>query len=120
MSSIHVDCIVEAVAPLWFQQWDQQHFKPLVARVDALAAQWANEHRATGHQAPFVIVPFIDGSDPTVAPHALPALRNTNDIRALTPAQSTTYCNNYGILQPGNAANCRLLIAKHIGYYDGL
>jgi hypothetical protein len=98
--------------------------------------QMENGHRATGHQDPFAIVPFRDGSDPRAAPvcqyqsqlhsclifgqHALPALHNTDNIRQLTGPQSTRYCTNYGIAQPGNLANRRRLIARHIGYYHEL
>ncbi|KAJ7223183.1 hypothetical protein GGX14DRAFT_657592 [Mycena pura] len=108
------------VPPPWFQAWDQNSFQPLVAKVDTLAARMENGHRATGHQFPFAIVPFRDGSDPTAAPHALPALHTTDDIRQLTEAQSTQYCTNYGIVQQGDLVNRRRLIARHIGYARAL
>ncbi|KAJ6619238.1 hypothetical protein B0H10DRAFT_2026616 [Mycena sp. CBHHK59/15] len=109
-----------AADPAWFQAWDQNSFQPLVSKVDVLTARMENGHRAMGHQDPFAIVPFRDGSDPTAAPHALPALHNTDNIRQLTGAQSTRYCTSYGIAQPGNLANRRRLIARHIGYYHEL
>ncbi|KAJ7687519.1 hypothetical protein B0H17DRAFT_1203583 [Mycena rosella] len=93
-----------AVAPLLFQRWNEQQFQPFVVQAAMLrtefriyAAQRANAHWGTGHQDPFDITPFADGSDPTAAPHALPALRNTDDIRALTAAQSSLYRTNYQI-----------------------
>ncbi|KAJ7087785.1 hypothetical protein C8R44DRAFT_991242 [Mycena epipterygia] len=114
----------DAVAPLWFQQWDQQHFQPFVNKVgllanelDILVAQSANVRSGTGHLAPYDMVPFIDGSDPTAAPHNLPALRNISDIRALTSAESTRYCTNYGLEPEANEADRRVRIARHIGYY---
>ncbi|KAJ6570728.1 hypothetical protein B0H10DRAFT_2107541 [Mycena sp. CBHHK59/15] len=116
-----------AAAPLWFQQWDQQRFQPLVDDVAELrimfliqAAQRGNEHRATGHQDPFSIVFFTDGTDPTAAPHLLPPLHNTDDIRALSVADSHTYCINYGLSQQGNVGTRQARIARHIGFYDDL
>ncbi|KAJ7937050.1 hypothetical protein B0H13DRAFT_2648961 [Mycena leptocephala] len=114
-----------AVAPPWFQQWEQNTFRPAIANVRTElkihTTQVANSHRGTGHQAAFLIVPLPDGRDPTVAPVLLPVLRNTDDIRALSAQDSTRYCAQYAILDPGNAASRRALIAKHIGcsmFYD--
>ncbi|KAJ7082492.1 hypothetical protein C8R44DRAFT_753756 [Mycena epipterygia] len=55
--------------------WNEQQFQPFVVQVAMLctefriyAAQRANAHWGTGHQDPFDIIPFADGSDPTAAP----------------------------------------------------
>ncbi|KAJ7088649.1 hypothetical protein C8R44DRAFT_819221 [Mycena epipterygia] len=110
----------QAVAPPWFSQWNRQSFEPFVRRMDTHVARSANQSRATGHQAPFAILDFLDGSDPTGPVHGLPALRNTSNIRALTSAQSTLYCTNYGIIPAGNHASRKKHIATYIGYFGAL
>ncbi|KAJ6492974.1 hypothetical protein DFH09DRAFT_1376999 [Mycena vulgaris] len=84
--------IAEGAMPAWFQAWDIAHFQPLKQSLDLLhtnfaifRAQFANGQCATEHQAPSEVVSFTSGDDPTAAPHNLPAIRNSDDIIALTP-----------------------------------
>ncbi|KAJ7838735.1 hypothetical protein B0H14DRAFT_1080058 [Mycena olivaceomarginata] len=119
-----------ADAPLWFQIWHLQSFVPLRRSLDTSRfskkldveeeARRANSERGTGHNDPFEMVPFKDGTDPITAPHALPALHNTSDIRGLTPAESTLYCQNYGLEHLNTETERHVLIARHIGYYGAI
>ncbi|KAG5647399.1 hypothetical protein DXG03_000470 [Asterophora parasitica] len=119
--------VVESYAgpPLWFRQWDQMEFRPLSDgfaahrlgnNYDVEVRQRANGKRATGHNVPFEIVPFRDGTDPTAPPHGLPALHSIDDIRTLNVEQVTAYCTHYGLDTEGSVEACQGRIAKHIGY----
>ncbi|THU89942.1 hypothetical protein K435DRAFT_968891 [Dendrothele bispora CBS 962.96] len=78
-----------------------------------------NASAAEGHQFPFRVVSFPDGSDPVVD-HGLPALVNTSVINRLSNTHTSTYYEKY-ILgdQYGNADatydSKRFRIAVHIG-----
>ncbi|KAJ7224778.1 hypothetical protein C8J57DRAFT_1731353 [Mycena rebaudengoi] len=107
------------VAPAWFQAWDRDSFQPFAAQIKAyqkISTQSTNGRRATGHQVPFVVLTFTDGSDPTTAPHLLPALNTLDDVRALTETQSGDYAVGYGLAPAGDHPNRQRLIARHIGF----
>ncbi|KAJ7266020.1 hypothetical protein C8J57DRAFT_1469910 [Mycena rebaudengoi] len=113
--------------PAWFQAWDTNGFQPLKDAVDAIRidlatfrAQFANGQCATGHQVPFDVVLFVSGDDPTDGPHNLPAIQNTTDIKALTPAALTSYLTGYGLSAEGNPAVRTRRLARHIRYFGEL
>ncbi|KAJ7179665.1 hypothetical protein C8R46DRAFT_1074440 [Mycena filopes] len=113
--------VVDA-APAWFQAWNEASFLPLVASVDRLyvlivsmSAREYNARCAKGHRDPFVVLPFLDGSDPIEAPHNLPPLHNLANIKGLTPIQLSRYCTNYGLGQ-----GRKRKLTRHIGYYGKL
>ncbi|KAJ7179356.1 hypothetical protein C8R46DRAFT_1211927 [Mycena filopes] len=64
-----------------------------------LRAIIVNGRCATGHQAPFEVLRFANGEDPTLHPHNLqvPAIHNTSELAALTVPQLTAYLTGYGL-----------------------
>ncbi|KAJ7325974.1 hypothetical protein DFH08DRAFT_941211 [Mycena albidolilacea] len=113
--------------PAWFQAWDANEFQPLKEAVDAIRIdlatfrdQFANGQCATGHQAPFGVVLFINGDDPTDEPHNLPAIQNTTDITTLTPVALTSYLMGYGLSAQGNPVVRTRRLARHMGYFGQL
>ncbi|KAJ7265798.1 hypothetical protein C8J57DRAFT_391488 [Mycena rebaudengoi] len=118
---------LQGAMPAWFQAWDANEFQPLKDAVDAIRidlatfrAQFANGQCATGHQAPFDVVLFVSGDDPTDGPHNLPAIQNTTDMTALTPAALTSYLTGYGLSAQGNPVVRTRRLARHIGYFGPL
>ncbi|KAJ7359217.1 hypothetical protein DFH08DRAFT_406355 [Mycena albidolilacea] len=110
--------------PAWFQAWNANEFQPLKDAVDAIRidlatfrAQFANGRCATGHQAPFEVVLFVSGDDPTGAPHNLTAIQNATDITLLSPAELTSYLMGYGLSAQGNPVVRTRRLARHIGYF---
>ncbi|KAJ6516039.1 hypothetical protein C8R45DRAFT_229771 [Mycena sanguinolenta] len=113
--------------PAWFQAWDANHFQPLKQAVEDIhidlltfRGQFANTRCATGHQAPFQMVPFVNGDDPTALPHSLPTLENTDDIKGLNPPDVTAYLTGYGLSTQGNPVVRIRRLARHIGYFGDL
>ncbi|KAJ7892734.1 hypothetical protein B0H14DRAFT_3427679 [Mycena olivaceomarginata] len=101
-----------AALPLSLGSWSSSEDLPLKDAVDAIRidlatfrAQFANGRCATGHQAPFEVVLFVSGDDPTGAPHNLTAIQNTTDITLLSPAELTSYLMGYGLSAQGNPVN---------------
>ncbi|KAH9172503.1 hypothetical protein EDB89DRAFT_906722 [Lactarius sanguifluus] len=57
-----------------------------------------NQSRGHGNVVPFEVVPFTDGTDPTLPPHNLPPLHTVNVIDNLSEQSLTTYLTHYGIV----------------------
>ncbi|KAJ7934878.1 hypothetical protein B0H13DRAFT_2305334 [Mycena leptocephala] len=113
--------------PAWFQAWNNTEFQPLKQRIEALhielatfRAQFANGLCATGHQAPFQVVVFTSGDNPTEDPHNLPPIENTAEILALNAADTTAYLSGYGLSAQGNPIARARRLARHIGYFGTL
>ncbi|KAI9451793.1 hypothetical protein BJY52DRAFT_1295830 [Lactarius psammicola] len=90
----------QAAPPPWFQNAAQQLRNDIsrsvrIEIVPDLKRQM-NMGRGHGNIMPFEIVPFIDGSDPTLPPHNLPPLRSVVAIEGLTGQNLVRYLNGYG------------------------
>ncbi|KAH8982565.1 hypothetical protein EDB86DRAFT_2970285, partial [Lactarius hatsudake] len=57
-----------------------------------------NRSRGHGNVVPFEVVPFTDGTDPTLPPHNLPPLHTVNVIDNLSEQSLTAYLTHYGIV----------------------
>ncbi|KAI9447209.1 hypothetical protein BJY52DRAFT_366245 [Lactarius psammicola] len=57
-----------------------------------------NHNRGNGNVVPFEVIPFTDGSDPTLPPHNLPPLHSINVIRNLDEQTLATYLTHYGVV----------------------
>ncbi|KAH9013232.1 hypothetical protein EDB85DRAFT_2034448 [Lactarius pseudohatsudake] len=57
-----------------------------------------NQSRGEGNIVPFEVVPFTDGTDPTLPPHNLPPLHTVNVINNLSEQFLTTYLTHYGVV----------------------
>ncbi|KAJ7606757.1 hypothetical protein DFH06DRAFT_1149841 [Mycena polygramma] len=89
-----------AEAPLWFQDWKEKEFLPLVAEVQAIRVTINRNENSTlldGTMFPFKIVPFPGGADPTKHPHNLPALLTADILAGLSEEDVAAYCKGYGI-----------------------
>ncbi|KAJ7056960.1 hypothetical protein C8F01DRAFT_1152867 [Mycena amicta] len=118
-----------SVMPAWFQAWHTNKFQPLVDRTltnqfdtlrndhEVFRAQTLNDRYAPGYVAPFVVLPFLNGDDPTDAPHNLPPMHNAGDIEALTAAAITAYLTGYGLSTQGDPIVRTQRLEQHIGYF---
>ncbi|KAH9163049.1 hypothetical protein EDB89DRAFT_2242905 [Lactarius sanguifluus] len=57
-----------------------------------------NQSRGQGNVVPFEVVPFTDGTDPTLPPYNLPHLHTVNVINNLSEQFLTTYLTHYGVV----------------------
>ncbi|KAF7361239.1 hypothetical protein MSAN_01156000 [Mycena sanguinolenta] len=96
----------DEVPPAWFQHWNATQFQPLVAMVREMKSfggiQKINAEYATGHNAPFGIIPFLSGDDPTQDPYNLPAIYNISVLTNLNPASLNEYLRGYGLTAQGS------------------
>jgi len=60
-----------------------------------LAAKSHNRQYGDGSKNPYVVVPFRDGTDPTLAPHLLPRLESEAGVRRLAVGHCCTYYVGY-------------------------
>ncbi|KAJ6531186.1 hypothetical protein B0H19DRAFT_1273402 [Mycena capillaripes] len=78
-----------------------------------------NIKKGTGYQIPYTEVPFVDGSQPSVAVPgraALPALLNVDCIRNLTGRQAARYLTGYGVVPiPQRVSARRSRVAQCVG-----
>ncbi|KAH9013697.1 hypothetical protein EDB85DRAFT_2032379 [Lactarius pseudohatsudake] len=73
-----------------------------------------NQSRGLGNVVPFEVVPFTDGTDPTLPPHNLPPLYTVNVIDNLSEQSLTTYLTHYGIVPLPTASGGSPDATKHL------
>ena len=116
----------QAGAPVWFGPAIQaaiqaalQPIKDALQPIHAMTAKNWNTLAGDGLSRPWNIVPFANGTDPTLAPNYLPPLNSLDNIRALTGPQLTAYLQGYalGIQIPQQLDARRRLLAPLVGCF---
>ncbi|KAM6504438.1 hypothetical protein JOM56_001381 [Amanita muscaria] len=114
------------VPPIWFDAAVAQAMvQPLAASLAPLhhticmmnrtIAMTYNLCAGDGYSRHFMVVPFVNGADPTAAPYNLPALVNVRAITDLTGPQCTVYLNGYNLIVPQAIADRKRVIGSEIG-----
>ncbi|KAJ6544572.1 hypothetical protein DFH09DRAFT_1389875, partial [Mycena vulgaris] len=87
-------------------------------RLDSIQREVAlngNMEKGTGYKHPYAEVLFVDGSRPSVAVPALPALLNVDAIRNLTEAEAAQYLLGFGLAPIETFIDRKNRIAEHVG-----
>jgi hypothetical protein len=121
-----------AVAPGWFhaaqqpmlqllqqvQQQQQQTHLHILALTQQSAKNW-NSAAGDGITKPWMPVPFLDGGNPTEAPHNLPPVTNVGELCQLAAIHQTAYLRGYGIAIGLNRPEMerRQALGRAIGYF---
>ncbi|KAJ6544611.1 hypothetical protein DFH09DRAFT_1367812 [Mycena vulgaris] len=90
----------------------------LDCRLDSIQREVAlngNMEKGTGYKHPYAEVLFVDGSRPSVAVPALPALLNVDAIRNLTEAEAAQYLLGFGLAPIETFIDRKNRIAEHVG-----
>jgi len=99
-----------AIAPPWFASVQRQ-----LDRLEGNLAKVTNAANGNGLVYEFAVVPFTNGTDPTMPPNNLPRLSSAADVDALSMADANQYLVGYGV-QPNHDVNAaRRLVKIHIG-----
>jgi hypothetical protein len=113
-----------AGAPAWFipavQAAVQAAIEPINNRLIAMdrrMSQYWNSSAGDGLTKPWQLVAFVNGQNPTVAPHNLPAVTDVNALNGLTAQQITAYLIGYGAQIPHLVVDRRRELGKMLGYY---
>ncbi|KAJ6510332.1 hypothetical protein C8R45DRAFT_386299 [Mycena sanguinolenta] len=109
-----------AMPPAWFQEWDRTQFEPLERAVNDWESRFINSKCGSGHQAPFNILLFANGDNPTQQPHNLRALCNITVLLSLRTNTLNRYLNGYRLGTQGSRSDRQRRLAQHIGYYGNL
>jgi hypothetical protein len=100
------------------QQQQQQTHLHILALTQQSAKNW-NSAAGDGITKPWMPVPFLDGGNPTEAPHNLPPVTNVGELCQLAAIHQTAYLRGYGIAIGLNRPEMerRQALGRAIGYF---